>query len=38
MNLSTQRHGTLYMFKEILYIYQEIHGGKEIIAINKNSV
>jgi hypothetical protein len=29
MNLSAQRHGTLYRFEEILHTYQEVRGGME---------
>jgi len=38
MNLSTQRDGILYKFKEILHTYQEIHGGMETRSINRSYV
>jgi len=38
MNLSTQRHGTLYIFEEILHTYQEAEGGMEMRSTNKGSV
>ncbi len=32
--MSTQRHGTLYKSKEILRMYQEVHGGMEMRSTN----
>jgi hypothetical protein len=37
MSLSTQRHGALYRYKEILYTYQEVHGGMETRSIDRRS-
>ncbi len=34
MNLSTQRHGTLYIFEKILHTYQEAEGGMETRSID----
>jgi hypothetical protein len=34
MSMSTQRHGTLYRSKEILHMYQKLHGGMETKSTN----
>jgi hypothetical protein len=38
MSLSTQRHGNLYKFKEVLQIHREVQGGMEIRIIDKGYV
>jgi hypothetical protein len=38
MNLSTQRHGTLYRFEEILHTYQEAQGGMETRSTDISSI
>ncbi len=38
MNLSTQRHGTLYKYEEISHMYQKPQGGMEARSTNKDSI
>jgi hypothetical protein len=37
MNLSTQIHGNMHKFEEILHTHQEIQGGMETRSIDKGS-
>jgi hypothetical protein len=34
MNMPTHRHGSLYRYKEILQIHQEVQGGTKIRSID----